>query len=224
LADPTISADDLLKGAWHALEQAGILFDNAVLLFDADQWATSVGVAMLGREEFGRSRILRDLAAKAATTPVSVSEVRARCEDHAEKQAKGIASHVFKPPPDSALGRAISTLTEKLPSSPEAAAANAVIDSAVKAQRKRLPHERHEQRMQAFYVDVTDSGNWVRPVTIRRDEAREIVEQAVNDYAVKFHNLETATHAPDMNRVKKLMEPAPQLPQPRWPKRTDATQ
>jgi AbiV family abortive infection protein len=210
--------EELLKGAWYALEQAGVLLDISVGLFDAGERSTAVGLAMLGREELGRHHILRDFAKEATTESVSVREVRTKCADHIEKQANAVNSHVFKPPRDSALGKAIRIGLHEPPSSPNAIAARRVIDSAVKAQRRRLPHERHERRMQAFYVDVTDSGEWARPLTFPREEAREIVEHAVNDYSGVFHNLGIESYAPDMTSVGKSMEPAPQLRPPRWPK------
>ena len=213
-----LDEEALLKGAWYALEQSGVLLDNAVTLFDAGDWSTAVGLAMFGREELGRHHILRDFAAEATTRSVSVGEVQAKCADHTEKQANAVNSHVFKPPRDSALGKAIMVGLHEPPSSPAAIAARQLIDSAVEAQRRRLPHERHERRMRAFYVDVTDLGEWERPVMLSREEAREIVEHAVNDYSVLVRNLDIESYAPSITRVQKVMEPAPNLREPRWPK------
>jgi AbiV family abortive infection protein len=212
-----VSREQLLEGAWYALEQASILLESAVALYDARQWSTAVGVGMLAREELGRFDILRDLASEAATTNVTVADVRAKSENHEKKQAKGIRSHVFKSSRDSALGRAIIAKTHHHPASAEAQAASEVLDAAAKAQRRQLPQKRHEMRMQAFYVDIQDSGEWKRPIRITGAVAHEVLEQAVNDYSVLFHNLGIDEWAPELTRVKKSMAPPPQLLPPRWP-------
>jgi hypothetical protein len=68
---------------------------------------------MLGREELGRSRILRDLAKETETRSIARGEVRVKCGDHEEKQAKAIRSHTFKPAPDSAIGKALIALSHE---------------------------------------------------------------------------------------------------------------
>ena len=57
-----VSEQTLLQGSWYALEQAGRLLRSAVALFESGDPSTAVAVAMFGREELGRSRILRVLA------------------------------------------------------------------------------------------------------------------------------------------------------------------
>jgi AbiV family abortive infection protein len=220
LGQTLIDEDGLLKGAWYALEQAGILIDDAVTLYDKDDWSTAVGLALLGREELGKSRILRDLAKEATGRSVLVSEVQAACNKHKAKQAKAILSHVFKPPRNSKLGRAIVDQMEGPAWSPKATAARAVIDAEIKAEQDSLPTERHQRRLQAFYLDLQDSGEWVRPVAMDSQEARDLVEHAVNDYALPFHNLNIEGHAPEMTRVRKVLGSSMELRPPRWPKGT----
>jgi hypothetical protein len=56
------TADTLRQGAWYVLEQAGRSFHAAAVLADDGDPITGAGLAMFGREELGRSRILRVLA------------------------------------------------------------------------------------------------------------------------------------------------------------------
>ena len=48
----------LLKGAWYALEQCGSLLRDAVLLYRAKAYPSAVALAMIGREELGKHRML----------------------------------------------------------------------------------------------------------------------------------------------------------------------
>lgn len=65
--------------------------ESAVSLYDARQWGTARGVAMLGREELGRFEILRSFARAAATKTVTISEVRSKCASHEGKQERAFA-------------------------------------------------------------------------------------------------------------------------------------
>jgi AbiV family abortive infection protein len=219
MSQSSVGKRDLLQGAWYSLEQAGTLLDCAVQLYDAGEWSSALGLAMLGREELGRSRILRDCARDATPTNMSPADVRARCNDHLTKQAKAVWSHTFTPARDSALGKAIIALTESPPASAEAAAAERVIRNAVKGQRRQLPYQRHDARMRSFYVDIEDSGEWSRPASITPEEAREMIGQAVNDYATAFHNLNLEAHAPEMTAARVGMTRPAELRPPKWPKR-----
>ena len=57
---PRASAPFLLEGAWYAFEQSGRLLNDAVTLFDGGSHSTAAGIALLGREELGKGRILLD--------------------------------------------------------------------------------------------------------------------------------------------------------------------
>jgi hypothetical protein len=57
-----MSADTLRQGAWYGLDQAGRLLRASAVLADEGDPITGAAVAMFGREELGRSKILRDLA------------------------------------------------------------------------------------------------------------------------------------------------------------------
>lgn len=113
-----LTEQQLLTGAWYSLEQAGILLTSAVSLYDARQWSTSIGVAMLGCEELGRFEILRALAKSTTTKAVTVADVRSKCASHEGKQAEGIRYHVLRPRNDSTLGKALAARTQHGFSSP----------------------------------------------------------------------------------------------------------
>jgi AbiV family abortive infection protein len=213
----TLTEQQLLEGAWYALEQAGILMESAVSLYDARQWGTAQGVAMLGREELGRFEILRTLARETATRSVTVAEVRTKCADHEKKQAEGVRSHILRAHGESILGKAMRRRHAFGYTSPEALEAQNVIDAAMKAQARRLPQQRHSMRMESFYVDITDSGDWERPTQIGPEEAHDPVQDAVNDYSVLVGNLKVAGWAPDMEKSKAAMSDPPKLLPPRWP-------
>ena len=65
----------LPQGSWYALEQTGRLLRSAVVLFESGDPSTAVAVAMFGREELGRSRILRVLAQQGKTQRCRGQEV-----------------------------------------------------------------------------------------------------------------------------------------------------
>lgn len=58
MTDATDIRDFLLKGGWFALEQAGYLGKDARMLFETGSFSTSVGLALLSREELAKSRKL----------------------------------------------------------------------------------------------------------------------------------------------------------------------
>jgi len=99
-----ISADDLVRGGWYALEQGGHLLNDAVELFDLRRDATAVALAMLGREEVGKAQILFRLADEAASgREVDVAEIETT--DHVAKQKAGYLSTTLRSSgPENALG------------------------------------------------------------------------------------------------------------------------
>lgn len=84
-----VTADTLRQGAWYALEQAGDLFDAAVSSFDSEHVSAAMGLAILGREELGRYKILRRLADEVAKGRVVAAE-DVRTESEAWTEANKI--------------------------------------------------------------------------------------------------------------------------------------
>jgi len=214
--------DALMKGSWFALVQAGHLLQDAVLLYHAGRYATAVGLAMFAREELGRYRLLRDWWHEAKTTGRSfdATEVRSRLDDHVEKQRAAVLSLTYEEPPDSVVGKLLIACIQNKIGSPEYNAAREELEKVDKWRARRLPHERHEDRMKALYVDLDpQSGAWKRPGdSFSRDEARRRINDALNDYRVQFdptnRRIHNAERRPGLNECMDSWTDKPELPQP----------
>jgi AbiV family abortive infection protein len=147
-----VTEQTLLQGAWYALEQAGQLFDSAVTLFDAEQFGIASGVAMLGREELGRYKILRSLANDVSKGHViSVEYVRAECEDHEQKQRAATLSTTMRTQRGTRLDDALPTQMHETPGSHAWRDADEVLALATASKIKRTPADRHQLRFKSFY-------------------------------------------------------------------------
>ena len=85
---PTVTKDILLKGAWYAIEQCGLLLQHAVILHNAKAYSTAVAVALFAREELGRYKILLDFwerADRKGKNP-TVDEIKKACDTHEESK------------------------------------------------------------------------------------------------------------------------------------------
>ena len=228
MSEHTVPAPTLLRGLWFALEQAGLLLNHAVLLYDGGACPTAAGVALLAREELGRHAILQDLWAKAATgAPAPTrSQLRALCEDHVQKQRRGMFSSSLRGEGESAWARLLRSLHTLPYHSREAAAVRDNVNLARLAKDKRTPDERHATRMRAFYVDLHDDANeWSRPTDLDPVLARDTLYDAVNDYSVRRDNLTTPgvrefVNA-DLARALDAWGTKPSLPPPKWPRVLD---
>jgi AbiV family abortive infection protein len=81
-----ISEQTLLEGSWHAVVQAGRLLHSAVLLFDNGDASSALVLARFGREELGRSRLLRVCAGEVSAGQLyTPSEIAAKCDDYVEE-------------------------------------------------------------------------------------------------------------------------------------------
>ena len=121
-----VTEQTLLEGSWLALEQAGRLLRSAVSLLNLGDFGTAVALGMLGREELGRSRMLRTLSGEvSAGKTLSPKQVAQRCGDHVAKQEASALSITVR-----ATGGQV----------------NQTSDAAVEAKRKRQPHDRHAVR------------------------------------------------------------------------------
>jgi AbiV family abortive infection protein len=221
-----VSTRILLEGAWYSLHQCGVLLSDAMTLYKASGESSAVGLAMLGREELGKHRILMELwreSERTGTCP-TVEDVRAACEEHVEKQRNALLSWSFTGEPGSALDTAIRTQLSHHPQDAEYRQAEQVIQTAHKAWSKRAPDGRHQTRMAALYVDLDDSGlRWKRPAEqVIAAEAKKLLTEAVNDYAVQRDRMD------DPGRLRELGDPKladalgawperVKLPEPVWP-------
>src|SRR5436190_17444444 len=116
-----VAAPVLLRGAWYSLEQCGHLLSDAVTLYRGKSYSSAVALAMIGREELGKHRMLLEEWRKAEGTGQypTVEAIRTACEDHVVKQGRALLSLTFMPENTSAFGAAIRTKIEHKPQDPE---------------------------------------------------------------------------------------------------------
>ena len=218
-----VSEKVLLEGSWYALEQAGRLLRASVVLFDSGDAGSALALAMFAREEFGRSRILRDIAAKVeGGACFSASDVAKRCDDHVQKQRASATSTTLRVQPPSALAQALQSALTHGPRSDEWVASRKVINAASMTKTKRDPADRRRKRENGLYVDLDPNGTtWSRPCAITAADARPEIEDAVNDYATECDRLRDEVIAidfPKLAMARAGMQPSPVLLPPIWPK------
>ena len=207
------------------------MLHSAKILFESEDFSTAVAVAMFSREELGRSRLLRDCSREVLQgTILQVKDVTKRCQDHVTKQKDSDSGVVMRTTNDTELGKAFITRMECIPSSEQWVQAESFINSAIEAKQKRQPNERHQLRCNSVYVDINATGaDWARPVEIFKEEARNHIYDAANDYA---HEVERLTnkdlqsileqHSPQicaeaMNIAKEKMVQNVNILPPSWP-------
>ncbi len=204
-----VSEQTLLVGSWYALEQAGRLLHSAKILFESGDFSTAVAVAMLGREGLGRSRLLRDCSRDVREGKLlHANEITKRCQDHVTKQNASVGSITLRTTNDTELGKALQTQREYAPSSEQWKRAESFINSAHEAKQKRQPNERHQLRCSSLYVDINAMGtDWIRPFKIDKEEARNHIYDAANDYS---HEVDCLTNK-DLQSMLEQHPPPPRM-------------
>lgn len=189
-----VTEQRLLEGSWWTLEQAGRLLSSATKLFESGDFSTALAVAMFGREELGRSRLLRDCSGEVREGKLlQPDEIKKRCDDHVRKQEASVLHTTLSYPPDGQLAKAFRDLREHDLGSEQWTKAYDLIASAFDAKKKRQPHQRHEARCSSLYVDLNNLGTeWLRPVNIGKDEAYDEITTALGEYT---HEVELLIHA-----------------------------
>jgi AbiV family abortive infection protein len=186
--DGSITPEYLLQGAAYALEQCGLLLRDANLLYQNGSYASAVALAAFAREEQGRWRILRDLRRKVLDGDrLTIKEIQTRCGDHVRKQGAGMTSIVTRADRDTGLGKVLQTQMTAPPGSKEWKMAREQIEKVDRQKKKRVPDDRHEQRMSALYVDAVSPDGWNRPIKqISAISAFECLQDAANDYSLQY--------------------------------------
>jgi AbiV family abortive infection protein len=184
----SVSHKYLLEGAAYALEQCGLLLRDANLLYRNGSYASAVAVAAFAQEELGRWRILLDLRRKVLRGDrLTIKEIQTRCGDHVRKQEAGVMSTVMRAHRDSGLGKLLQTRMSAKPGSKEWKEARKQIEELNRRKKKRVPGDRHEQRMSALYVDAVSLDRWNRPTKeIPPTLAFERLQDAANDYSGQY--------------------------------------
>ena len=186
-----VTSQYLLEGAWYALEQCAFLLRDAGILYRRGSYSSAIALTAFAREEFGRSRILRDLRKGIIERrkAVSIKEVRLACEDHVTKQRKAMVSITQRVSGDQGLANLVRKAWPG--DNEEWRQARKQLADYTERQGKRTPADRHQQRESALYVDPLDSGlGWNRPQEISQEKARAFIEDAVNDYAGEWDRLQ----------------------------------
>ena len=151
----SVSPRYLLEGAVYALEQCGLLLRDANLLYGSGSYASAVALTAFAREELGRWKILLDLRRKIlAGERLTIEEVQNHCEGHVRKQEAGMTSITMRADRDSGLGKLLQTRTSTTPGTEEWKAANEQVEKLDRQRKRRVPDDRHKQRMSALYVDA----------------------------------------------------------------------
>jgi AbiV family abortive infection protein len=178
---------------------------------------------MFGREELGRSIILRELAKRVtAGEHLSPEAVRGACAKHVEKQAAGALSTTLRTQAPTQLDAALRARMRVNSGSEEWQQASKAVKVATDMKRKRQPQDRHEMRERALYVDLDATGiAWLRPATLDSACCLDELTDAVNDYAGERDRLRDEVldlDFPEMAAARASMAPKVDLPKPRWPK------
>jgi AbiV family abortive infection protein len=204
-----VTAEFLLRGAALALEQCGFLLRDAVCLYDNQSYANAVVQAVYAWEELGRSRILLKLRHDVLEgASVDVEQVEIACEDHVTKLREGMAISTLI----AESGGLKKLLTERAASAHDPQNENwktkeSALAEITKRKDKRTPEDRHAMRKKALYVQPTSSLEWNRPADISEAEARQFLQEAVNDYTARSQNLDalelfdTLCHRPNLPNV-----------------------
>jgi AbiV family abortive infection protein len=185
----------LLEGALYALENSGALLRDAVALYERGSYASAIVMAMFGREELGKYRMLRDAFEKAAAgEPVELADLtkkKGALYDHVAKQERGALSVVQRPGPGTRLHELLRAQFDLPWGSPEREKANKELHEVTQRMAQELPKQRHVLRMDALYVGLSEDGSsWVRPQETTAEEARHEVEHAICDYNVAQSRLD----------------------------------
>ncbi|SRR6266852_6234338 len=218
-----VSASILLKGSWYALEQCGILLRDASALYAAKAYPSAVALAMIGREELGKFRLLLEEFRTAESTGKlpTVEAIQAACAGHIEKQKRAVLGLTFTADGSSAFGDAIKAQIKYKPQEAEYQAAEKVIQTGLKAMAKRAPEARHSSRMRSLYVDLEDSGStWNRPSAVSQDECKKLLNDAANDYAGQRDRMNPellrGIGEPKLADALEGWRDRPELPGPAW--------
>jgi AbiV family abortive infection protein len=215
----SVSPQYLLEGAVYALEQCGLLLRDANQLYQNCSYANAVALAAFAREELGRWRILLDLRRKVlGGEHLSIKELQTHCDGHVRKQEAGMTSITTRAHRDSGLGKLLNVRH----GSKEWKDANDQIEKLNRQKKKRVPDDRHRQRLSALYVDAISVGRWNRPSKeISQACASDFLQDAVNDYSLQYSRyaeLEiTKHHDPELFSAFQQWPDRPELPPPVWP-------
>lgn len=177
-----VSADTLFCGAAFALQQCGRHLEDATVLLEHGRHSGAALLAMLAREEMGRSEILLQLRERAnAGEQFTVDHVNRACDDHVIKHEHSQHSLAYHGQAGSQIDQLIRTKLRVTPDTREWKEADRRLKALDERRLRRTPQDRHETRMKAAYVDLTDAG-WARPSDLKPLDCYHALNDALNDY------------------------------------------
>lgn len=210
-----VTATDLLHGAMYAMEQAGRLLHDGNLLYRQGRYSSAVALAVFCREELGRAKILLENRKRVlAGEQVSLVSLRTQCDDHVEKLRRGQTGFII---------RWAAEQSDKIkglfshPQSSESREAHRVAEEIAKQRKQRDPHDMHQMRIRALYVEPSETGGWNRPCDISQEEARRLLEDVANDYALRTNPVQLQIKDPELAAAIAQCHDRPPLPDPVWP-------
>jgi hypothetical protein len=119
-------------------------------------------------------------------TKSTLEDIEKRCGDHLRKQSEGMLSTTMRTDRVTGLGKLLETRIKAKPGSEERIAADEQVDKLDRLKEKRVPGERHHERMAALYVDPISLSEWNRPVEkISQQSAHDFLQDARNDYVIQ---------------------------------------
>ena len=207
-----LSATDLLQGAVFAAEQASRLLYDALALDHQGRYSSAMALAVFSREEVGRASILLDCRKQALSSgSVSEHKVKRACDDHVGKLRRGQLTNMMALTPEQ------SKLLKEIPTFPETDKDREFFEQLQRisqARQKRKPHDTHQRRLRALYVElVAETGKWNRPCTLSQEECKSILFDVANDYGSLWCILRLGK----LSTAISLLPDRPELPPPEWP-------
>ena len=174
-----LAARHIIEGAFYAMEQSGLLLNDAATLYAQRKWPSSLVLSVFSLEELGKAEMLLQRGIEAAASgPKSKEQV-----------LTGVSWHRTK----LKAGRGEATVTAAVSFWGDIPALNAAENAALEAQldeaqviaTENAPGQAHADRMRALYVDLDDDEMWVKPKDTGPSEAYLMVSAASIEYRVR---------------------------------------
>ena len=164
-----MTAQFFLEGVIFSLEQCGVHLRDAVTLFEKGGYSNAIVLATYAIEEIGRSESCRDLRKKVLRgETVSPGDYSRECENHIEKQKRGLISTTQQVSGEEGLAKLLRIRMKSHPQSEEYKEADRELENITERQRKHTPESRHQMRVRSLYVEPNESfTGWDRPATFR---------------------------------------------------------
>ena len=114
---------------------------------------------------------------------VTVKDIDDACDDHVKKQRLGQFGLLFKATPGQQIWELLVARMNNHYESAEYQEADRRINAITKQMIRTLPHDRHELRQRALYVEPAELGQtWNRPKERTKDVAFEQIQDTSNAY------------------------------------------